>query len=235
MSTVIKPGQNVHLVNRLTTLDLADHLAEARKLVADARGEARDILAQARREAAVAFEAAKEKGHAAGFDQGRQAGLEAGLAQALEEARERFEGEIGHVRDTLTTLVTELEHRKRDLLIAARHDVLEFAVTLARRVARRVGELDRSAATANLEEALGLVSSKTDLTVRVNPLDGEAMRRFAEVQSQSLENLAHLRVVEDPEVTPGGCKVSTAATQIDAGIDTQMDEIVRLLLGGTHP
>ena len=232
MSTVIKAGRDFKLVKQLTTIDLADHLAEADKVIAEARAQAKAVITQARHDAEVALQAAKERGYADGHAKGTRSGFEAGQAQGLTEAHERFDREQATLRDTFGAIVAELNARKRDLMIEARHDALEFAVALARRVVKRVGELDRSAATANLQEALRLVSRKTDLTVRVNPCDAESMRTFAADLATRARDYEHVSVIEDESVAPGGCTVTAGGTEIDAGIDTQMEEIVRLLLGG---
>jgi len=231
VSTVIKSGRDFKLVRQLTTIDLADHLAEAHKVVDEARSRARAITAEAKRAAAAALQTAKKEGYTTGHEKGYQEGFEEGQARGLKEARERFNREQTTLRNAFDATVTEFDTRKRDLLIEARHDVLEFAVALARRAAKRVGELDRTAATTNLEEALRLVADKTDVTVQVNPIDAETMRRFADDLTSRVGQCEHVNIIEEPSVAPGGCTVVAGGTEIDAGIDTQMDEIVRLLVG----
>ncbi len=228
---MIKAGQDFKLVRQLTTIDLADHLAEADKIVAEARRQARAITTQAKHDAHVALHDAKKKSYTIGHEKGHQEGVEAGKAQGLAEARERFAREQATLCNAFGAALTDLNACKRDLMIEARHDTLEFAVALACRVAKRVGELDRSAAAGNLEEALRLVSNKTDVTVRVNSIDAETMRRFADDLVARLEGCEHVRVIEDASTAPGGCVVNAGGTEIDARIESQMEEIVRLLLG----
>jgi flagellar assembly protein FliH len=235
MSTVIKAGRDFKIVKRLTTIDLADHLAEARKVVSEARTRAKGILAQARQEAVVALQTAKDKGHAEGKTEGHRAGFAAGQAQGLTEARTRFDREQATLRATLEKAVAEFDARKRDLLIEARHDVLALAVALAQRVVKRTAALDSAVATANLEEALRLAARKTDVVVHVHPRDSETMRCFAQDLSTRLAELQHVQVAEDPKLSPGDCVVTAGGTEIDARIETQLNEIVGLLLGGTRP
>ncbi|MCP4592554.1 MAG: hypothetical protein GY842_17615 [bacterium] len=231
MSTVIKAGQDFKLVKRLTTIDLADHLTEADRIIAEARDRARAILLQARRDAAAALVEAKRRGHAEGQAEGHREGFTAGQKQGLEEATDRFSREQATLGETFSAAATGLDGLKRDLLIEARHDSLEFAVSLARRVTKRIGELNRDAATANLEEALSLVSSKTDVTVRVNPIDAETLRRFAAGLADRASEWEHVRVIEDETVAPGGCRILSGTTEVDADLESQLSEIVRLLLG----
>lgn len=227
MSTVIKAGQSFKIAQRLTTIDLADYLAEAERIMHGARVQARSIVVDARQDAANA----EAQGRAEGEVRGRVEGFEAGQAAGLAEAGERFDRELGSLQAAMGAAIVEFEAAKRNLLIAARHDVLEFAVALARRVVKRVVEIDRTAAAASLEEALRLVSGQSDVTVRVNPLDGESLRRFAAELAVRTAACPHLTLVDDPQVSPGGCILSTPTTRVNADIESQLDQIVRLLLG----
>jgi flagellar assembly protein FliH len=231
VSSVIKAGQNFKVAPRLTTVDLADHGTEAKRILEEARAAARAMIAQARRESIETLQAAQREGYAEGHAQGHAAGLEAGQGLALSQAKERFERELGALCEALEKLLAELEAGKRDLLIAARHDVLDFAVALARRIVKRVGQLDRGAAADNLEEALAIVAGWTDVTVRVSPADAESLRRFADDLVARVAASRRLTLVEDSSIAPGGCLVSTAETRIDARIESQIEDIARLLLG----
>jgi flagellar assembly protein FliH len=219
----------------LTTIDLADHLAEVQRIVQAAHAQARAIVAESRREASEALRAAEQRGFAEGCARGEAAGFETGQTRALTEARERFDRESGSLRDALRAAVAAYDASKRELLLSARRDLLEFAITLAERIVKRMAELDRSAAAANLEAALQLVSDRTNLTVRVNPVDGESMRRFAETLVEGIVASSCLTVVDDPTVAAGGCVLSSPTLCVDADLETQAHEIARLLLGSRSP
>jgi flagellar assembly protein FliH len=233
MSTVIKKGETGRLLQRLCSLDLADHLAEARHVVAAARREAQGIVAKAKGESVRLREEARRLGHREGREQGHAEGFADGQAQGLAEATARFNREQADLATSMTSVIESIEQRKRDLLIEANRDVLEFAVAVASKVTRRVGEVDRQAARANVEEALRLVGEKTDLTMRVNPVDAETLRRFAADRAEQLGQQQHLRVVEDESLAPGGAVLTASGVEVDASIETQLEQITTLLLGAS--
>lgn len=235
MSTIIKAGQSPRGSARLATIDLADHLAETQAILAGAREEARAIVTAARKEAAALIAAARERGYEEGRVEGRSAGLEAGRAEGLADARERYDGELGALQGAFEAAVLKVEAARQDLLIAARRDLLEFAVALARRVAKRVATLDCQCAAANLEEALGLVGAASDAIVKVNPHELQSIETFAPDLVRRVGGCGHLSIVADAEVEPGGCVLLTPKTRVDARIETQMDEITTLLLGSGPP
>ncbi len=231
MSTVIKHGEKGELLRRLVSFDLADHLAEARQVVSAAEREAQGIIARAKAEAVRIGDEARRHGHDEGHAAGLARGLEEGTQQGLDAATERFNAEHAELVASMTAAIGAIEGQKQDLLIEARQDLLKFAVVVAKKVTRRVGELNREAAVANVEEAIRLVGAKTDLTVRINPRDAETLRRFAEELHGQLNGKQHLAITEDESIAPGGAVVAAGGMEVDARIETQLDQITTLLVG----
>ncbi len=231
MATVIKAGQaNAPTLRRLETIDLADHVVEAAKIVNAARREAERLVTQARSAAGRIRRRSQETGYREGYAKGEAEGRRAGHSQALDEATGRFNREQADLSNVMRTTVASLESMKRDLLIRAEHDLLSFGVRVAEKVTKRAVALDREAAVDNLKAVLRLVGTKTDLVVRIHPTDAETMRRFAATLADDLRQRVHVHMVEDESLTPGGCVVRSEATEVDATVDTQIDQIVNLVL-----
>ena len=232
MSTVIKTGeQNPKLLKRLETLDVSDHVGEARLLVEASRREAKSTLQKAHIEAADLRREAADKGYEAGFRRGYEAGKKAGYDAAFEEASRRHAEEQADLAGAIRTLISELEQRKRDLHIAAQNDVIRFAAKVAEKVTRHAASLNAEAASANLEAALELVESKTNLRVRINQRDLATMEAFAADLKKRFEEVHSIELIADEAVAPGGCIVITPETEVDATIDTQINELAELLVG----
>jgi flagellar assembly protein FliH len=94
-----------------------------------------------------------------------------------------------------------------------------------------IGLHHREAAAANLERVLSLVALKTDLSIWVNPVDLASMQAFAPGLAEKINASVAMRVAADESIAPGGCVVRTDHVDVDATLDTQVDEIVALLLG----
>ena len=235
MSRVIKIGeQSPKLLKRLEAISIADHVGEARLVVERSREQAREILREAQIAAARRNEEAGERGYQAGFRRGYEAGAQAGYQAAMEEAAGRFRAEQASLVDALRGVLDAFESRKRELELAGRQDVVEFAVRLAEKVTRQVGVIRREAATANLEAALRLVGRGTDLVVTVNPADRATLERFAAEFAKTAGGAAYWSLATDEAVAPGGCRLTTATSEVDATLDTQIGQIVGLLTGGTE-
>ena len=231
MATVIKVGeQKPQLIKRLETLNVTDHLGEAQLVVKTSRAKARELLRDTQVEAATIRKEADEKGYQAGFRRGYEAGTKAGYEAAFEAARKDFAADQGRLVEVVKAMIAGFEERKRDLFIAASRDVVHFAVKVAEKVTRQVGVVNRESAAANLEAALRLVESKTNLVVRINPLDQSTIERFAESFKERAEGARNLSITVDESIAPGGCHLVTPEAEVDATLDTQIEQLASLMV-----
>jgi flagellar assembly protein FliH len=231
LSTVIKAGEEAHLLRRLSTVDLADHLAEARAVMDDARRRATRIVAEAEAKARQLGAAANEAGREAGHREGYAVGEEVGRKAAFDEAMEEFRKQHAEVVTAMQAATEEINARKQDLLIAAEHDVLEFAMAIARKLTFAVGDVRREAAVENLRESLRIVGGKSNVTVYANPKDVETLGTVAAGLAELTHAAAAVRIVPDESIGAGGCRVETDRTEVDATLETQLDSIVAVLTG----
>lgn len=230
-STVIKAGHMGSVLQRLSRVDLADHLREADAVVAAARRQAEEMLRQAHDEVDRLHEAARREGHARGFGEGRAQGLKDGHEEAFRQASEKFASEQAQAMQLVTQVISEFEARKRELLAEAGEDLLRFAVEVAGRLTFDIGARHGEAAKANLQRALAKISSATDLTIRANPGDASTLETFAADHVKSWGEAVHVRMIADENIAPGGCVVTAGATQIDADLSTLVRQMNAAILG----
>jgi flagellar biosynthesis/type III secretory pathway protein FliH len=76
-----------------------------------------------------------------------------------------------------------------------------------------------------------MVGVRSDVTIVVSPADAESARMFAHSLLELKEHWEHIRIVEEPEVSPGGCRVQWGSGSVDAALETQLDRIERDLKG----
>lgn len=231
MPTVIKAKETGPILKRLSTVDLADHLAEARAVVEEARRRAAQITADARIQAEHKLEGARKTGYDSGYERGHAEGTEAGHQAAHDESIQRFDQQHADIVAAMRGAVTQIDAVKEDLMIAAERDVLDFAVSLATRLTFEIGRSHCESVVENLKRALRLVASKTDLTIRVHPDDLAAMETFAAGSLEQVDASRVVNIVVDDSVSRGGCKVESDRTRVDATLETQVDEMVSLLVG----
>lgn len=149
-----------------------------------------------------------------GFAQGERAGAEA--------AAQRGEAMLRRLTETLE----ELTVLRAQMIRQTERQMVQLALAVARRLIQREVSLDPDLLIAVARVALDRLGETMSVTVRLHPDDFEATAAGrAELQG------TNVMVLADPRVGRGGCRVESEFGTMDVGIDSQIQEVARALLG----
>jgi flagellar assembly protein FliH len=214
----------------LEPFSMRDIEAQAQAILLRARKGAEMLLIEAQRESVALKKQAKsegftdgrQEGMALGLTEGRTAGHQAGLDDAKEQ--------LNQVWSSLTAIVTQLDAARRDLESAGISEVISLATAIARRVTKRQAAIDPAVLQENITEAMKLAVHAVDVRIVINP----AQRKTVDEELPKLQlnwpNLKHVELIDDPEITLGGCRILTRHGEIDADIQGQLDRVIDDLL-----
>lgn len=149
------------------------------------------------------------------FAQGQQAG-----AAAVQQ-------ETAQLAKKLAATLDDLVRVRNDMIRHTEKQMVQLSLAVARRVLHREISLDATAMLIMMRAALERVSDAAHVTVRLNPADHQnvtAALAGAPANDQ-------VTLTADTRVPRGGCKVESEYGDIDAGVDAQLQEIARALLG----
>jgi flagellar assembly protein FliH len=149
-----------------------------------------------------------------GYAQGERAGLEAG--------GKRAEAMLRRVAQT----IEELGGLRQTLIHETEREMVQLALTLARRVVHREITLDPELVAALAHVALERLATTAPATIRMNPEDYTIVAQDAARWSGT-----SVTVVPDPSIPRGGCLVESEFGSVDATIERQFDEMSRALFG----
>ena len=100
---------------------------------------------------------------------------------------------------------------------------------IARQVIQRELVLDSSHNESVMREALKLLPLGVDnVRLYINPQDFEQVKALRERHEETW------RIVEDASLQPGGCRVETEHSRIDATVETRISQIMAKLLDQAH-
>lgn len=163
----------------------------------------------------AALAALERDAFAKGFAQGERSGLEA--------AGQRGEAMLTRLTETLG----ELTALRAQMIHQTERQMVQLALAIARRVIQREVSLDRDLLIAMARVALDRLGESARITVRLNPEDFDIT---ATARAAQLEG-SNVTIVADARISRGGCRVDSDLGVLDAGIDAQLQEIARALLG----
>ncbi len=211
MATVIKAtGTQALEAGPFNFEDLADRAAEYLETV---RKQAAEILALAERDATTIRHRAEGEAHAA----------------ALKAAERACDEKLGQQLSTLLPAVREAVDRiheaKAEWLLHWEKMAVHVAAAIAQRVIRRELERSPEITVSLVKEALELAAGSGDFQLRMHPSDVKAMGNQVQLLIAELSSLGKARIVADPQITQGGCRIETKFGTIDQQFETQLARI----------
>jgi flagellar assembly protein FliH len=148
------------------------------------------------------------------YETGRADGLREAAAKAAVEAR------------NFAALIESLRRQNLESTNALADEVLGVALAIAQQMVDQSLAARPEGVVAVVQDALSRVlQPAAQATILLNPADA------ALVQSHLGETLAagNWRIVEDPAMARGGCKLHTLASELDATLATRWDRIAAAL------
>jgi flagellar assembly protein FliH len=214
----------------LANFSMADIEKQAKLILLGAKVRAEQLLTAAQHEAdnlkrqahAHALVDGKREGIAKGLEEGKKLGRE----EALNEQRQA----LAQALTALTQAAEELNASRLHLESEARTAVIQLAIAIAERVTKRMGVLDPIVAQANVDEALRLVVTGTDIRIAIHPSQKDTLADILPRLQAEWPQFKHIDLIADGTLTPGGCRIFTQSGQIDADLNLQLQKIAEDLL-----
>jgi flagellar assembly protein FliH len=160
----------------------------------------------------------------------RRSGYEEGLAegklaaeQAMREATKKQAERFGHLISNLESALLEVEQSVAEQL-------LNVGIEIASQVTRGTITANTELLLPVIREAIAaLPLHHAHLIFRLNPVDAQPIRaslgeQFAQTGTQ---------IIEDREISPGGCMLQAGTSEVDATIETRWKRVLESI--GTEP
>lgn len=161
------------------------------------------------------------EGHAQGHEQGHAAGWQAGYAAGqavMLDAAARFEP----LADCLAEPLAQLDEQVEQELVA-------LCIAIAKQLIRRELRTDPGQIVAVAREALGVLpAAARRVSLHLHPEDAELVRDALTLR----ESGPRWKIMEDPLLSRGGCRVVSETSQIDATVEKRLMAVIAHLLGG---
>lgn len=166
------------------------------------------------------LEQIREEAYNEGFSTGEKDGFHAGQLKGQQEARVKLEArmeELEHLMTQLLEPMREQDDQIEDML-------LSLVETMVRQVIQRELQIDSSQITAVLRGALkALPMGAENIRIYLNPADFDAAKALRDRHEEKW------RLLEDEQLMPGGCRIETEHSQLDASLETRLQQITTQL------
>lgn len=166
------------------------------------------------------------EGQREGYDDGYRAGRDAGARQAIEQYAAREQALGASLAQRLETFDQALAGQFEALQLRLADEVIALALEIARQTVRATITLRPETIVAVTQEAIAmLVDERGRLSIHANPADVQLIEHALGDQLDS----RGYRVIADPAVQAGGCRVMTSQAEVDATLATRWRRVLEAI------
>ena len=144
------------------------------------------------------------------------------IAEANSEGGEEGNAQAQHMRDEIAGLQARM-------LKEVESEVVKTAVAVAHQILVAELQLREDAVVDVAVTALVAAKNARDINLRVHPRDAKALRGAKERLLSNMTRAKDIEIKEDRRVHQGGVLIETEAGVVDAQLETQLEEIARVL------
>lgn len=166
------------------------------------------------------LEAIRQDAYNEGFATGEKDGFHAGQLKAKQEADVALAAKVAGLERLMTQLFAPIAEQDGQLE--------EAMVTLLGHMVRQVIQRELVSDSSQIRQVLGealklLPMGAGNIRIHVNPQDFELIKALRERHEETW------RILEDASLLPGGCRVETELSRIDATVETRLEQALKQL------
>ncbi|MBB2495897.1 flagellar assembly protein FliH [Aquipseudomonas ullengensis] len=159
------------------------------------------------------LEAIRQDAYNEGFATGEKDGFRAGQLKAKQEAEVALASKLEQLEQVMGNLMEPIGEQDREMELA----MVNLISQMTRQIIQRELTTDSSQIRTVLREALKLLPmGASNIRIHINPQDFEQVKALRERHEESW------RILEDESLQPGGCRVESESSRIDASIETRL-------------
>lgn len=171
------------------------------------------------------LEAIRQEAYNEGFATGEREGFHSTQLKVRQEAEEALTAKLASLEQLMANLLEPIAEQDTQI----EKSLVHLVAHVARQVIGRELASDSSQITHVLREALKLLPMGADnIRIHLNPQDFELAKALRERHEESW------KLLEDESLLPGGCRIETAHSRIDATMETRMEKAVAQLFEQSH-
>ncbi|WP_028694538.1 flagellar assembly protein FliH [Pseudomonas cremoricolorata] len=171
------------------------------------------------------LEAIRQEAYNEGFATGEREGFHSTQLKVRQEAEVALSAKLASLEQVMQHLLEPIAEQDTQI----ERGLVHLVSHIARQVIGRELHTDSSQITQVLREALKLLPMGAEnIRIHLNPQDFVAAKALRERHEEQW------KLLEDESLLPGGCRIETAHSRIDASMETRMEKAVAQLFDQLH-
>lgn len=171
------------------------------------------------------LEAIRQEAYNEGFATGEREGFHSTQLKVRQEAEVALAAKLEQLEQVMQHLLEPIAEQDAQI----EKSLVHLVAHITRQVIGRELRIDSNQIGSVLREALKLLPMGAEnIRIHLNPQDFEQAKALRERHEESW------KLLEDEALLPGGCRIETAHSRIDASMETRMEKAVAQLFDQLH-
>lgn len=171
------------------------------------------------------LEAIRQEAYNEGFAAGERDGFHATQLKVRQEAEVALQARLSTLETLMGNLLAPIAEQDTQI----ERSLVELVSHIARQVIQRELKMESSQIERVTQEALKLLPmGANNIRIFVNPQDFDQIKALRERHEEQW------KILEDPALMPGGCRIETEHSRIDASVETRITQALALLFDQLH-
>ena len=155
-------------------------------------------------------------------------GFAFGQKEGFDQKKQELEMQVASLRSIIELLSEPLKELDNDIVNQLSH----LSMTVAKQVIRRELHTDEGEIVGIVREAMNaLPASSRKIILNIHPDDADLIKKAFSLGDEVDSDEQRWKVVEDPIISRGGCKISSENSRIDATVEARLNRVISTLLG----
>ncbi|WP_426152676.1 flagellar assembly protein FliH [Pseudomonas sp. DC3000-4b1] len=171
------------------------------------------------------LEAIRQEAYNEGFATGERDGFHAAQLKVRQEAEVALQARLATLETLMGNLLAPIAEQDTQI----ERSLVELVSHIAREVIQRELRIESSQIERVTQEALKLLPmGANNIRIFIHPQDFEQIKALRERHEEKW------KILEDPALLPGGCRVESEHSRIDASVETRITQALAQLFDQLH-
>lgn len=208
--------------------EISDAKIIADSIIADAKKQAEAMLLQAKNQATKIISEAEQQAENSKEEitsESRKDGYEDGYMDGQQKIVSEMEDLIYNINN-----FAKCRFEMKNRIIKSIHsDILEMVLEISKKVCKTQITENTEILTKVVTEAISYLKEKEHVTIIVHPEMANKLYAISDNLKEIINNLEHIKIIEDTSVSPDGTIVESIGSRIDARVSAQIEQISQKL------
>lgn len=156
-------------------------------------------------------------------------GFALGKKEGYEQKKQELEDSATSLRSIIELLTDPLKNIDNEVV----EQLSQLSMSVAKQIVRRELHTEQGEIVGIVREAMNALPASTrKIILNIHPDDAELIRNAFSLGQENESDELRWKVVEDPMITRGGCKISSENSRVDATVEARLNRVISTLLGG---